>query len=242
MRDTFISVTGVSKSFERAVIPSTLLQDHLLKWGKHKRIIRIDALKDVTCSVQKGEWVGIYGPNGCGKTTLLRIIAGLMDPDKGKVDTEGRMSCFFELGVGFHPERRAEENIYLHGLLQGLSPREIRAHTRRIIEFAGTESHIDLPIKCYSTGMKMRLAFAAAAQVDSDIYLFDEVLAVGDEEFQERCKDYMRYLKKIGKTILLVNHGMEQLEKHCDRVVFMDQGAVTREQTFSTPSGEVVHR
>ncbi len=224
-----ISCTNISKSFEQRLIPTSMLQDRLLKWRLHRKKWSIKAVDNVSLSVRRGEWVGLYGPNGSGKTTLLRIIAGLLRQDSGQVRTQGLLSCFFGLGVGFHPERTAAENIYIHGLLHGLAPAEIRRLTEGIIEFAGLESHRDLPVKCYSTGMQLRLAFAAAAHVESDIYLLDEVLAVGDAEFQGKCMGHLREMRKKGKTVVMVGHGLQQLEGMCGRVLFLADGRLMSE-------------
>lgn len=225
-----LSCTGISKTFMQAVNPSSMLQDRILRWRKHREYWTLKAIDNLSLSVSEGEWVGIYGANGSGKTSLLRILAGLMPPDEGEVRSSGRMSCFFELGVGFHPERSATENIYLHGLLHGHPPAVIRAQTEHIIRFAGVESHRDLPIKCYSTGMSMRLAFAAASITDADIYLFDEILAVGDARFREICKEHLLGLKRKGKTALIVNHGIADLREFCDRILYLEKGAIIREE------------
>ncbi len=240
MSDIVLSAAGVSKFYERSVISSVHLQDRLLKWGANRRKVTVHALRDVSLNIEKGEWLGIFGHNGSGKTTLLRVLAGLLQPNTGTVQRTGTFSCFFELGIGFHPERKAEENIYLHGLLQGYSRKEIREMTDDIIRFAGIESHIDLPMKCYSTGMKMRLAYAAAAQVDRDIYLFDEVLAVGDVAFQFACMKHMLALKEKGKTVVLVSHGIDSLEMFCDRIVTIEEGRLMSEVIVALPRKEQV--
>lgn len=230
MSDVVLSCRGINKSFEQYVYPSVMLQDRILQWRKHRQRWSIDVLKDVSLSVRRGEWVGIYGPNGTGKTTLMRILAGLLPADAGTVERIGKVSCFFELGVGFHPERSAAENVYLHGLLHGLTPAEIRARTDEIIRFAGVESHRDLPMKCYSSGMNSRLAYAAASIIDADIYLFDEVFAVADREYQEKCRSHMRGLRARGKTALIVNHGLESLRQFCDRILHFENGRIVQEE------------
>ncbi len=231
MNDIVLAADGVSKTYERSMISSVLLQDRLLKWRLQRKTTTVNALFPSSLSVRRGEWVGMYGPNGSGKTTMLRILGGLLRPDTGTVSLHGSLSCFFELGIGFHPERRAEENIYLHGLLQGYSRKEIRAMTDRIINFAGIESALDLPLKCYSTGMRLRLAFAAAAQVDRDLYLFDEILAVGDADFQEKCKEHLRALRAQGKTAVLVSHDFDELGRFTDRIVHMNHGRMAAPAT-----------
>jgi ABC-type polysaccharide/polyol phosphate transport system ATPase subunit len=235
MSDVILSCAGIHKTFREQIVPSAMLQDAILRRKIHREPWQMDVLKDVSVSVRRGEWVGLYGHNGAGKTTLLRILAGLMRPDKGTVNREGSISCFFELGVGFHPERTAVENIYLHGLLHGMSPSEIGKVTESIIDFAGVSSHRHLPVKSYSTGMGMRLAFAAATYVKSDIFLFDEILAVGDWEFQQKCKAYLHSLKKEGGTAVMVNHDLPDLRQICDRILFIENGAVVGEEIVSRP-------
>jgi ABC-type polysaccharide/polyol phosphate transport system ATPase subunit len=226
-----LEADGISKTYQRSVVSSVLLQERLLKWPLQRKKITIHALEPFSIRVERGEWVGIYGHNGSGKTTLLRMLAGLLQTDTGKVTRNGSLSCFFELGIGFHPERKAEENIYLHGLLQGYSRKEIHAMTKHIIEFAEIDSNLDLPIKCYSTGMRMRLAYAAAAQIDRDIYLLDEVLAVGDSAFQKKCAAHLQQLKAQGKTVLIVSHGFQDLLNVCDRILTLDHGTVIGDAT-----------
>ena len=225
-----IACSAVSKSFRRHVIPYPLLQDRILRGRSQKRLWTIEALSGISLTVQRGEWVGIYGPNGSGKTTLLRIIAGLMPPDTGCVQVRGMLSTFFGLGVGFHPERRADENIYLHGLLQGLRPVDIRNTMDRILDFADVRSHLDLPLKCWSTGMQMRLAFSAATHVVSDAFLLDEVFAVGDADFQRKCGQRFRMLKDDGTTMILVSHDLKELQKFCDRIVHLQGGRIVGEE------------
>lgn len=224
---TVLACHRVAKIFTYA-IPS-LLQDRLLHWRRHLQRWSVRAVDDVSLALRRGEWVGLYGPNGSGKTTLLRILAGLMPPDSGSVSTEGTLSCFFDLTVGFHPERTAIENIYFHGLIHGLRRGQIHSLTERIIAFAGIASHRDLPLKCYSTGMKMRLAFAVIAHVQADVYLFDEIMTVGDALFQKQCWEHLESMKRAGASVLFVNHSLEKLERICDRVVTMESGKITGE-------------
>jgi len=222
-----VSCVGVSKTFHQSVIPSSHLQDHILRFRRYRQMMHIPALNNVSLTVRKGEWIGIQGPNGSGKTTLLQILAGLLPPDTGTVERHGSLSCFFALGVGFHPERSAMENIYFYGLLHGMTPAEIRRATEEIIEFAGVESHRDLPVKCYSTGMQMRLAFAAAAFIESDISLWDEVIAVGDREFHGKCRDHFKKLQRNGKTGIVVSHALGDFEQMCHRILTIEAGVVS---------------
>ena len=228
MTKPMLSCIGVSKTFNRMIVPTVMLQDRVLRWRKHRERWSIQALKDISFDVAPGEWIGLYGPNGSGKTTLMRILGGLMLPDSGTVQVEGRVCSLSAFGTGFHMERTAEENIYFHGLLHGIPRNKVRESTDHIIEFAGVESHRDLPLKCYSTGMRARLAFAAASQIDSEIYLLDEVLAVGDFAFQQKCWGYFDEMRKAGKTVVLVSHEEGHLKRFCDRVYYLEQGAMQR--------------
>lgn len=225
-----LSCSHLSKSFTRCIGGSNHLQDCLLLKTRRKKEWKVCAVDDVSFSVSRGEWVGIYGPNGCGKTTLLRIIAGLLEPDKGMVVREGTMSCFFTFGVGFHDEKRAHENIYTHHLLHGLSGRQAQSLIESIIAFAGVESHRELPLKYYSTGLRARLAFSAAVHIDSDMYIFDEAAAVGDAAFKEQCKAHFGHMKKAGKTAIVVQHNLDALERCCDRILFMESGRIRCEK------------
>lgn len=207
-----------------------MLQDRILRWRKHRKQWTHEAVRDVSFSVERGEWIGIYGPNGSGKTTLLKMLAGLLPPDSGVVNRNASMTCFFELGVGFHPERTAAENVMMHGLLHGLTGTQIRRQTDEIIQFAGVETHRDLPLKCFSLGMQLRLGFAAAAHIDSEMYLFDEILAVGDHAFQLQCWKKLESMKHAGKSAILVSHVLGDLERICDRILHVENGTIIREQ------------
>lgn len=222
MSEPLFSCSGVSKSFRWQGTNKDILQDLVLRpGGKSASQKTRKILDDVSLSVWPGEWVGLYGPNGSGKTTLLRIIAGLMMPDTGVIKRTGTLSSFFHLGVGFHPERSAIENAYIHCLLYGCAPKDIQRHVDGIIEFAGLHSHADQPTKTYSTGMTHRLGFSLAASMDADMYLFDEVLAVGDEEFRDKCSKHLQELRRKGKTVLMVAHQRDTLRSFCDRVVYL---------------------
>ncbi len=223
--DALLSATGIYKSFTYHTSHS-LLQDTLLRRPVHARKQRLDVLCDATLNIQKGEWVGIYGPNGSGKTTFLRILAGLLPPDAGTVSCHGSMSLFLGLGSGFNVELAADKNIYFEGLLHGLSSRQIRSFTDRIVAFAGLDAHRQMPLKYYSQGMLLRLAYAVAAQADSDLYLFDELLAVGDAAFQQHCHAHLKSMRTEGKTVVLVSHSLPQLRMFCDRIVTVREGRI----------------
>jgi ABC-type polysaccharide/polyol phosphate transport system ATPase subunit len=226
MHTPMIECHGIKKTFVQRTIPVVRLQDLLLGLQKRSEIMRIEAVKPCTFTVKKGEWVAICGPNGSGKTTLMKMIAGLLPPDGGSIQLHGTVSTFFDLGTGFHPERAALENIRLYGLLQGLSTKEIQAMTTGIVQFANIDRFMDLPLKCYSTGMHLRLAFATAAHIDTDIYLFDEILAVGDPDFQRTCFRYIQTLKNAGKTAIIVGNSLEGLAPFVDRMMTLEGGSM----------------
>ncbi|TAL15315.1 ABC transporter ATP-binding protein [Patescibacteria group bacterium] len=181
-------------------------------------------LNDVSFEIKKGEFFGIVGRNGSGKSTLLKMLAGIYTPDKGSVILNGTLTPFIELGVGFNPELTGRENVFLNGALLGFSKDEMEHMYHDIVEFAELERFMDQKLKNYSSGMQVRLAFSIATHADTDILIFDEVLAVGDSNFQQKCLDVFRKLKKQGKTIILVSHSTGDIEKFCDRVLVVDKG------------------
>jgi ABC-2 type transport system ATP-binding protein len=183
-----------------------------------------EVLKNINLDVQKGEFVGIMGRNGSGKSTLLKIIAQIYQPTSGKVSIQGSLVPFLELGVGFNPELTARDNIFLNGIILGVRKNLLAQKFREIIEFAELEKFVEVPLKNYSSGMQVRLAFAVAIMADADIYLLDEVLAVGDVIFQEKCFDVFKDYKKQRKTVILVSHAPEAVKKFCDRAVFLKDG------------------
>jgi len=184
------------------------------------------ALKDVSFDVQQGEVVGIVGKNGAGKSTLLKIISRIIEPAAGRVLVAGRVGSLLEVGTGFHPELTGRENIYLNGAILGMKRKEIEAKFDEIVSFAEVEKFIDTPVKRYSSGMYVRLAFSVAAHLEPEILLVDEVLAVGDLSFQQKCLERIRKLTETGMTILLVSHNMAAIQSSCKRAVFLDQGRV----------------
>lgn len=184
------------------------------------------ALRDVTLLIPRGRMVGIIGSNGSGKSTLLKLVGGILPPTAGTIRVAGRVSALIELGAGFHPEFTGRENVYVNGILLGLSRAEIRRRFDEIVAFAGLDAFIDAPVKTYSSGMYMRLGFAIAVSVDPDVLLIDEVLAVGDEAFQHRCVGKIQEFKARGKTILFVSHDLGAVERLCDEAVWLDGGCV----------------
>ncbi len=182
------------------------------------------ALKDVSFEVPEGSMFGLMGVNGSGKSTMLNCIAKILRPDKGTIATRGKFSALLELGSGFHPELSGRENIYLNGSILGLSKRELEARFDEIVDFAGVEQFIDQPVKNYSSGMYVRLGFSVAINVDPDVLLVDEVLAVGDAAFQEKCMEKFAEFRRAGKTVVVVSHAMGTMRTLCDRVAWLDAG------------------
>lgn len=195
---------------------------------RQKRTVEVQhALRDIDFSVKKGEFFGILGRNGSGKSTLLKIMAGIYTPTKGKVRVEGKLVPFIELGVGFNPELTGRENVYLNGALLGFSREEIDKQYNSIVEFAELEAFMDQKLKNYSSGMQVRLAFSVAIKAEADILLVDEVLAVGDADFQRKCFTYFRSLKKEKKTVIFVTHDMNAVREYCDRAILINEGRIT---------------
>ncbi len=184
------------------------------------------ALKDVSFEVRKGETLGIIGPNGAGKSTILKLIAGVTEPTKGKVIVNGKVSPLIELGAGFHPDLTGRENIYLNGAILGLTKKEVDKKFKEIVDFAELWDFIDQPVKHYSSGMYMRLGFSIAIHTDPEILLIDEILAVGDTAFQEKCLDKMRDFQAQGVTIIFVSHSLETVETFCRKSLLLMNGQV----------------
>lgn len=189
---------------------------------------RIWALKDVSFEVKKGEVIGIIGPNGSGKSTLLKILSRITTPTEGRVEVHGRVGSLLEVGTGFHPELTGRENVYLNGAILGMTKREIEDKFDEIVDFSGIERFIDTPLKRYSSGMTVRLAFAVAAHFDPEILLVDEVLAVGDAEFQKKCLGKMSNVAKEGRTVLFVSHNMAAIENLCNKCILLYVGKIRR--------------
>ena len=199
---------------------------HLPKWIKSFKKLRYEALHDISFGVHKGETFGIIGKNGAGKSTTLGLIAAVLKPSKGRVIVKGRISPLLELGAGFHPELTGRENIVLNGVLMGLLRSEVSSKLNEIIKFSELNNFIDQPIRTYSSGMLARLGFSVIAHLDPEILLIDEVLAVGDAEFQKKCIDKMAYFKKSGVTMVFVSHSMVDVERICDRVAWIDNKSI----------------
>ena len=201
------------------------LREIFAKLFQQRSVVQdFEALKAVSFDIAAGETVGLIGRNGSGKSTALKIMAGVFEPTQGEVLISGTIAPLIELGAGFHPDLTGRENIVLNGLLMGLSKKEVLERAPAIIEFDDLGDFIDTPLKQYSSGMYMRLAFATAVEVDPDILLVDEILAVGDAEFQEKCYERMRQFQRKGKTLVLVSHIAEDIRKLCSRVILLDHG------------------
>jgi ABC-type polysaccharide/polyol phosphate transport system ATPase subunit len=226
-----IELTDVTKIYRRyarrrqfATLKSAILSGSLISHLEPDETF--PALQDVSFSVPPGRTYGILGRNGSGKSTVLKLVAGITKPTRGTVKVRGRISALIELGAGFHPEISGRENVYINGIMLGLSKREITRRFDEIVEFAELEEFIDAPVKTYSSGMYMRLGFAVAIHVDPDVLLIDEVLAVGDEGFTHKCLDKFAEFRRRGKTILLVTHALNLVERFCDEALWLDGGRV----------------
>jgi ABC-2 type transport system ATP-binding protein len=185
---------------------------------------QFQALEGVSLAVQQGETVGLLGLNGSGKSTLLKLISGVMRPDSGRVRVRGRIAGLIEVGAGLHPDLTGRENVYLNGAILGMSEAQIRRQFDAIVEFSGIDQFLDTEVKFYSSGMFLRLAFAVAVHTDPDVFLVDEILAVGDEPFQRKCLDRIRQLSSEGRTLVVVSHDLDLVEKVCDRGVVLEAG------------------
>ena len=233
MSDTFvegiaIKVDNVSKVFKLPHEKHTTLKSSLIHfWDKKKGYEKQDALRNINFEIKNGEFFGIVGRNGSGKSTLLKILAGIYRPTKGNVIVNGKLTPFIELGVGFSPELTGRENVFLNGSLLGFNRNEMQKMYKEIVEFAELEKFMDQKLKNYSSGMQVRLAFSIAIRAESDILLIDEVLAVGDSAFQQKCFRYFDKLKNERKTVVFVTHDMGSFEKYCDRGVLIQDGVMT---------------
>jgi ABC-type polysaccharide/polyol phosphate transport system ATPase subunit len=216
----------VSKAFRMPHVRYSTLKERALHPFAARTVDEFEALRDVTFAVKQGEFFGIVGRNGSGKSTLLKCLAGIYGLDSGSITIEGRLSPFIELGVGFNPELSARDNVLINAIMLGLSRREARVRFDSIIEFAELEEFVDLKLKNYSSGMSVRLGFSVAIQVEADVLLVDEVLAVGDAAFQQKCFDQFDRLKEEGRTILYVTHDMSTVERFCDRGIVLERGAI----------------
>jgi ABC-type polysaccharide/polyol phosphate transport system ATPase subunit len=231
-----IRVEGIRKAFQLPHEQRTTFKEYFLNPFKRIDYETQVALEEITFTIEQGEFFGVIGPNGSGKSTLLKIVAGIYRQDAGRVVVSGRLSPFIELGVGFNPELTARDNVRINGTLLGMTRRELDRRFESIVAFAELERFVDQKLKNFSSGMQMRLAYSIAIQVEFDILLLDEVLAVGDAAFQAKCFDSLAGLRAAGKTILYVTHDLASVEHLCDRALLLVEGR----QTALGPAAEVV--
>ena len=235
MSDIAVSAENLWKNFRLYHERNQFLKAAILR-GRRARYEEFWALKDVSFDVPTGTTFGVIGHNGSGKSTLLKTLTGILVPDQGSVTTEGRVSALLELGAGFHPELSGRENVFLNGAILGLKKKEIEKRFDDIVEFAGLEQFIDSPVKNYSSGMFVRLGFAVAANVEPDVLLIDEVLSVGDENFQRKSAEKIDQFRRDGRTIVFVSHGLDSVEQLCETVAWLDHGKIQ----MIGPAAEVI--
>ena len=224
MEDKII-VENVYKSFNVYQDKASTIKEKLLFFSRNRKE-KIEVLKNINLKIKQGETVGLIGVNGSGKSTLLKLMTKIIYPDSGKITTNGKLTSLLELGAGFHPDFSGRENIYFNASIFGLTRKEIDARLHDIIEFSELGEFIDNPVRTYSSGMYMRLAFSVAINVDADILLIDEILSVGDQHFQEKCYNKMTELKEQGKTMVFVTHSLDVVKKLCTRAVWLYNGAI----------------
>ena len=220
-----IEVQDVYKTFDVYLDKANSLKEKLLFWKRNRKEVR-EVLKGVNLNIKKGEAVALIGVNGSGKSTLLKLMTKIIYPNKGKIITNGKLTSLLELGAGFHADFSGRENIYFNASIFGLTKKEIDNRLEQIIEFSELQDYIDNPVRTYSSGMFMRLAFAVAINVDADILLVDEILSVGDQHFQTKCINKMKELKKEGKTMVFVTHSLGSAQELCDRSIWLSNGII----------------
>lgn len=223
-----IEVKDITKAFKVYLDRSNNVKDFMIH-GNRRRYEKRQVLKGISFEVKKGEAVGLIGHNGCGKSTTLKLLTKIMYPDSGSIEMKGRVSSLIELGAGFHPDMSGRENIYINASIFGLSKKEIDRRIGEIIAFSELEEFIDNPVRTYSSGMYMRLAFSVAINVDADILLIDEILAVGDIAFQAKCFNKLKEVKAEGTTIVIVSHSLGQIEQICERSIWIHEGKIREE-------------
>lgn len=237
-REDVIIVKGVYKDFKLFYDKANTLKEKILFFRKRSKNDVLHILKDINVTIKKGETVALIGVNGSGKSTLLKLMTKIIYPNKGKITVNGKLTSLLELGAGFHPDFSGRENIYFNASIFGLTKKEIDGRVDKIIKFSELEDFIDNPVRTYSTGMYLRLAFSVAINVDAEILLIDEILAVGDQHFQDKCYKKMNELKKSGKTIVLVTHALGTVNTFCDRAIWLYDGHVKMDGPAKTVTAE----
>lgn len=238
--DYKIIVDNVYKTFNVYLDRANTIKEKLLFFKSRNRKEKREVLKGINLKIKQGEVVALIGTNGSGKSTLLKLMTKIIYPNKGKIYTEGKLTSLLELGAGFHPDFSGRENIYFNASIFGLTKKEIDERLEDIIEFSELRPFIDNPVRTYSSGMYMRLAFSVAINVDADILLIDEILSVGDEHFQNKCFDKMRELKAKGKTMVFVTHSMQSVRNLCDRAVWLCNGEIKMDGETNTVVDEYI--
>jgi ABC-type polysaccharide/polyol phosphate transport system ATPase subunit len=227
MKSPVIKVENVTQRFRLIQERPDSVRELFTKLFRHKsEFHNFEAVRNVSFEVHEGEIVGLVGRNGSGKSTLLKIVAGVYKPTFGRVEVRGSIAPLIELGAGFHGELTGRENVLMNGLLMGFTKREMQAREKSILDFADIGDFIDSPVKQYSSGMYTRLAFAVATEVNPDVLVVDEILAVGDSAFQQKCLDRLENFRRSGKTILFVTHSLNQIIEHCDRALYIEKGSL----------------
>ena len=227
-QEVVIHVQDVKKNFKSYLDKASSFKERFINpsRGKHEDV---QVLKGISFDVHKGEAIGLIGKNGCGKSTTLKLLTRILYPNEGKIEIKGRVSSLIELGAGFHPDMSGRENIYTNASIFGIKRKEVDERLGDIIRFSELEEYIDQPVRTYSSGMYMRLAFAVAINVDADVLLIDEILAVGDSAFQKKCFERLQEIKAKGTTIVIVSHSMDQMYKICDRLIWIESGLIKDE-------------
>ncbi len=224
-----IIIDDVYKTFNIYLDRANTIKEKLLFLFTRNKKQKREILKGVNAKIKRGEVVALIGTNGSGKSTLLKLLTKIIYPNKGKIVTNGKLTSLLELGAGFHPDFSGRENIYFNASIFGLTRKEIDDRLEKIIEFSELRDFIDNPVRTYSSGMYMRLAFSVAINVDADILLIDEILSVGDEHFQHKCYEKMKELKKQGKTMIFVTHSMSAVRELCDRTIWLCDGKIKKD-------------
>ena len=228
MKEIAISVENVEKSFKIYKDKGFTLKERILFFKSRNAYVKNNILRGISFDIEKGDILGIVGKNGSGKSTLLKLITKIIYPDSGSIKINGKVSSLIELGAGFHPDMTGRENIYINASIYGLTKKEIDSKLDTIIKFSELEEFIDSPIRTYSSGMYMRLAFSVAINVEAEILLIDEILSVGDANFQAKCFRKMQELKNSGITIVIVSHDLHTMEKLCNKVIWIESGKIKR--------------